>query len=66
LEDKLLKKILDSEPFEIAEKLGIDPNIGEIIYKETKKAINKINSDLIFFNNKYGGLDNNKPWLSSF
>jgi hypothetical protein len=45
-----IEKILDSEPSEIAEKLGIDPYIGEIIYKETEKAISKINSDLIFYN----------------
>ena len=45
-----IEKILDSEPYDIAEKLGIDPYIGEIIYKETEKAINKINSDLIFYN----------------
>jgi hypothetical protein len=42
---------LDSEPYDIAEKLGIDPYVGEIIYKETEKVINKINSDLIFYNN---------------
>jgi hypothetical protein len=45
-----VEKILDSEPSDIAEKLGIDPYVGEIIYKETEKAINKINSDLIFYN----------------
>jgi hypothetical protein len=42
-----IEKILDSEPSEIAEKLGIDSYIGEIIFKETKKAINKINLDLL-------------------
>ena len=47
-----IEKILDSEPYDIAEKLGMDPYVGEIIYKETEKAINKINSDLIFFDNK--------------
>jgi hypothetical protein len=32
-----IEKILDSKPSEIAEKLGIDPYIGEIIYKVTKQ-----------------------------
>ena len=45
-----IEKILDSEPYDIAEKLGTDPYIGEIIFRETNKAITKINSDLIFFN----------------
>jgi hypothetical protein len=45
-----IEKILDSEPSEIAEKLGIDSYIGEIIFKETKKAISKINPDLLLFN----------------
>jgi hypothetical protein len=36
-----IEKIVDSEPSEIAEILGIDPYIGEIIYKETEKAISK-------------------------
>jgi hypothetical protein len=45
-----IEKILDSEPSIIAEKLGIDPYIGEIIFRETNKAITKINPDLIFFN----------------
>jgi hypothetical protein len=39
---------LDSEPSIIAEKLGIDPYVGEIIYKETEKTINKIDSELKF------------------
>src|SRR5215213_2663643 len=30
-----VEKLLDSEPSHIAEKLGIDSYIGEIIYKET-------------------------------
>jgi hypothetical protein len=42
-----IEKILDSYPSEIAEKLGIDYYIGEIIFKETKKAISKINPDLL-------------------
>ena len=42
-----IEKILDSCPSEIAEKLGIDVYIGEIIFKETKKAISKINPDVL-------------------
>jgi len=42
-----VEKILDSEPSHIAEKLGIDSYIGEIIYKETSKAISKINANLL-------------------
>ena len=49
--DFTIEKILDAEPSEIAEKLGIDPYIGDIIFRETEKAINKINSDFIFFDN---------------
>ena len=45
-----IEKILDSCPSDIAEKLGIDPYIGEIIFKETKKAISKINPDLLLIN----------------
>ena len=45
-----IEKILDSEPSDIAEKLGIDSYVGEIIYKETTKAISKINPDLLLFN----------------
>ena len=45
-----IEKIMDSEPSKIAEKLGIDSYIGEIIYKETSKAVNKINFDLLFIN----------------
>jgi hypothetical protein len=41
--DFTINKILDSEPTEIADRLGIDPYVGEIIYKETEKAISKIN-----------------------
>jgi hypothetical protein len=42
-----VEKILDSEPSDIAEKLGIDSYVGEIIYKETSKAISKINPNLL-------------------
>lgn len=42
-----IEKILDSKPSEIAEKLGIDSYIGEIIHKETSKAISKVNPDLL-------------------
>jgi hypothetical protein len=45
-----IEKIQDSCPSEIAEKLGIDYHIGEIIFKETKKAISKINPDLLLIN----------------
>lgn len=45
-----IKKILDSEPAEIAEKLGIDSYVWEIIYKETKKAISKTDPDLLLIN----------------
>jgi hypothetical protein len=47
-----IEKILDSEPSEIAENLGIDLYVAEIIYKETKKVINNIDPDLILFKNK--------------
>ncbi len=42
-----IEKILDDEPSNIAEKLGIDSYIGEIIFKETKKAVSKINLNLL-------------------
>jgi hypothetical protein len=46
-----IEKILDSEPSEIAEILGIDSYIGEIICKETSKTISKINPpDLLLIN----------------
>ena len=46
-----MEKILDSEPSEIAEELGIDSYVGEIIFKETSKTINKINPpDLLLIN----------------
>lgn len=47
-----IEKILDSKPSEIAEKLGIDLYVAEIIYKETEKAINNLHPDLILFKNK--------------
>ena len=46
-----MEKILDSEPSVIAEELGIDSYVGEIIFKETSKTINKINPpDLLLIN----------------
>jgi hypothetical protein len=46
-----IETILDSEPSEIAEELGIDSYVGEIIFKETSKIINKINPpDLLLIN----------------
>ncbi|HJU58466.1 MAG TPA: hypothetical protein VJ583_01850 [Nitrososphaeraceae archaeon] len=45
-----IEKILDSCPADIAEKLGIDFFVGEIIFNETKKAISKINPDLLLIN----------------
>ncbi len=42
-----IEKILDSEPSDIAEKLGIDLYVGEIIFKETKKAVSKVNPILL-------------------
>jgi hypothetical protein len=35
-----IEKILENGPSHIAEILGIDVYVGEIIYKETKKASN--------------------------
>ncbi len=46
-----IEKILESEPSEIAQSLGIDSYIGEIIHKETSKTINKVNlPDLLLIN----------------
>ena len=42
-----IEMILDSEPYDIAEKLGIDPYIGEIIFRETEKAITSFNKSHI-------------------
>jgi hypothetical protein len=47
-----IEKILDSQPSEIAEKLGINSYVVELIHKETSKAISKINPpDLLLTNN---------------
>ena len=46
-----IEKILDNEPSKIAEELGIDSYVGEIIFKETSKTISKINPpDLLLIN----------------
>ena len=46
-----VEKILDNGPSHIAETLGIDVYVGEIIYNETKKAAtSNVNSN--FFINK--------------
>src|SRR5918992_902382 len=46
-----IERILHSEPSEIAEELGIDSYVGEIIFKETSKTIDKINPpDLLLIN----------------
>ena len=46
-----IEKIVDSEPSDIAEELGIDSYVGEIIFKETSRTINKINPpDLLLIN----------------
>jgi len=37
-----VEKILDNGPSYIAETLGIDVYVGEIIYNETKKASNNV------------------------
>ena len=42
-----IEKIIDSKPSEIAEKLGIDSYVAEIIHKETSNAISKVNPDLL-------------------
>jgi hypothetical protein len=42
-----IEKIVDSEPSEIAEILGIDSYVAEIIHKETSNAISKVNPDLL-------------------
>jgi hypothetical protein len=41
-----IEKILENNPSHIAEILGIDVYVGEIIYNETKKAISNVNSNL--------------------
>jgi CheY-like chemotaxis protein len=40
-----IEKILENPPSRIAEILGIDVYIGEIIYSETKKASSNVNSN---------------------
>jgi hypothetical protein len=43
-----VEKILENEPSHIAEILGIDVYVGEIIYNETKKASsNVVNSNFL-------------------
>ena len=42
-----VEKILDSGPSHIAETLGIDAHVGEIIYKETKKASSNMKSKFL-------------------
>jgi hypothetical protein len=43
-----IEKILDNSPSHIAEILGIDVYVGEIIYNETKKASsNVVNSNFL-------------------
>jgi hypothetical protein len=44
-----IEKILDSEPTVIADRLGIDSYVGELIKKETSKAISKIDPDLVWY-----------------
>ena len=44
-----IEKILDSEPSDIADRLGIDSYVGELIKKETSKAISKIDPDLVWY-----------------
>lgn len=41
-----IEKILENGPSHIAEILGIDVYVGEIIYNETKKASSNVNSNL--------------------
>ena len=46
-----IEKILDSEPSDIADKLGIDSYVAEIIHKETKKVVgSKINPAVLLIN----------------
>ncbi|MGH9979927.1 MAG: hypothetical protein ACRD6U_00060 [Nitrososphaeraceae archaeon] len=42
-----VESILENEPSHIAEILGIDTYVGEIIYKETKKVSSNINSNFL-------------------
>ena len=42
-----IEKILENRPSRIAEILGIDVYVGEIIYNETKKASSNVNSNFL-------------------
>ena len=42
-----IEKILENRPSRIAEILGIDVCVGEIIYNETKKTSNNVNSNFL-------------------
>ena len=42
-----IEKILENRPSRIAEILGIDVYVGEIIYNETKKASRNVNSNFL-------------------
>jgi hypothetical protein len=42
-----IEKILDNSPSHIAEILGIDVYVGEIIYNATKKASSNVNSNFL-------------------
>jgi hypothetical protein len=42
-----LESILEDEPSHIAEILGIDVYVGNIIYNATKKATSNVNSNLL-------------------
>jgi hypothetical protein len=42
-----IETILDYGPSQIAKILGIDLYVGEIIFKETKKAVTKVNPILL-------------------
>ena len=42
-----IEKILENGPSHIAEILGIDVYVGEIIYNETKKAFSNVNPNLL-------------------
>ena len=45
--DFTIEKILESNPSRIAEILGIDVYVGEIIHNETKKASSNVNSNFL-------------------
>jgi len=46
-----LKNLLDGGPSHSAEIIGIDYYVGEIIYREIRKALNNLNFNLLI--NKY-------------